>query len=995
MRRLRATIAVLPLVALVACESPLPDAESYYDRRIAPTLAVGCQMTTSGCHVADERGSAPGNLDLSSYDSLRRRYDLLIPYGPYSRPLFLLKASAQETIHVEVHDPPDPSQPEVRTIAIETDIRHAGGFGMRPGSGGLGEIQRWLAEGFDRHGVPREDTRENSGECSPGPGFAAGFSRAEEPNAALFGAFVDDVQPVLRASCAGGDCHGSPLADYHLACGDTDEERRWNYWISTRFLGDPVGRSELLRKPLAVARGGSFHTGGDTFASDDDAGYRALATWADEVVRTDPSLVREGDPSEGYRFFLNRVQPVLVRKGCMSLACHSPLSVVFHLRGGSQGAFSRLSREINYAEARKFLALESDDPNQSRLIGKNLHAFEVGEGHGILHRGGSLFEDFAWPADARVCEGVDADAGDLNEIPAYCVMRRWHAIERAARVASGELSADVRALVWVDRPLGVGSFTDFDTYRPGADLRYAEASLASGALELTEEPRSLLALCGLDAASADVRRPRPSWDGRRFAFAARSAASRPLRLYEIEPAAGTCRPLPGAATEESRDGVLVHDLDPAYAPDGTIVFASTRGLAQGRPTRTRAALEPNADLYVLDPETSAVRQLTFILDQELAPGFLPNGQVTYTGEKRELDFHTLALRRINLDGGDFHPLYASRPSLGFGLAHDVSTLPNGNGVFLASEWGAVDATGSIFTFNRSLGPDQEGRREPGYLSSLARILPSALHGGRGLYRSPHPLPSGEVLLACAPDATPDALAVDLDLCVLTPETGALRTVLTAPGRALVDGIALYGRPNRGVLRSDGSGIERPVIEVGPTDAIVQINDYPMIQSLMFENTREGRPIDFRIGGFEILAQQPPPVGMTSLEGANVVEDSLGRFYSSSERLGWVPLFADGSVTVRLPGGIPISFLMTDARGGLLEMAPDAPFVGPARQREHEQYYPGERIKRSIPRRFFNTACGGCHGSVTGRELDIAVDVDIVTGASRTLAREAEPYDLMR
>ena len=64
------------------------------------------------------------------------------------------------------------------------------------------------------------------------------------------------------------------------------------------------------------------------------------------------------------------------------------------------------------------------------------------------------------------------------------------------------------------------------------------------------------------------------------------------------------------------------------------------------------------------------------------------------------------------------------------------------------------------------------------------------------------------------------------------------------------------------------------------------------------------------------------------------------------------------------------------------------------QREHVQYYPGERIKRSIPRRFFNTTCGGCHGSISGRELDVSIDVDVVTGASDTLARGTEPHDLM-
>jgi hypothetical protein len=996
--RLPIRIALWALASLaLGCEQPLPGEETYYDREIAPSLVVGCQMTTSGCHLANEHGSAPGNLDLASYDSLRRRYDLLVPYGPYARPMLLLKTGEPEAITVDVHDPPDPSQPDMRTLAIETDIRHAGGLGLPQGSLARASIQRWLAEGFDRHGAIREPPRaENSGECAPGAGHAPGFSVDDVPDATLFEAFTRDVQPILSQRCAGDACHGAVLADFHLACDETEEERRWNFWIATRFLGDPIERSELLAKPLAVADGGAFHGGGDTFVSRDDPEYRAIADFAAEVAERAPALVRDDDVSEGYRYFVNRVQPTLVRKGCMALACHSPLSVAFHLRGGSNGAFSRFSRRLNYETTLSFLALESDDPNQSRLIGKNLHPAHLApDAHGMLHRGGALLEDFGGTADASDCEGIDAQNDPFDEVPAYCVLRRWHALERAARVDAGELDEDVRAIAFVARPPGIGDPTDFDTYRPGADLRVAPASTGPDGALLVEASRSVLSACGLEASRADVRRPRVRWDGGAIAFAARSSAETPLRLYELDLATDRCVPIDTQRASERDGDVLVHDLDPAYAPDGSIVFASTRGDAQGRATRTPARLQPNADLYVLSPDRTSVRQLTFLLNQELAPGFLANGQVIYTVEKRELDFHVLALRRQNLDGGDYHPLYASRTSLGFDVAHDVSVLPNGNGLFLASTLGAPDGAGSVLSFNRSLGPDQgdRGLAERGYFPSSLRHLASALHGGRGLYRSPSPLPSGRVLVACAPDATADTDAIDFDLCELEPRSGAMRRLLGEVGVAELDAIAVYARPNRGVLASDGGDVERPIVDPDADDAFVQFNDFPMIQSLMFSNTREGRPIDLRIGGFEVWAHRPPPAGLSALEGANVVTDSRGAFYSEPHLLGFVPLYADGSTSVRMPGGLPISFAMTDRDGVPLPMMEGAPFEGMAVQREHEQYYPGERIKRSIPRRFFNTACGGCHGSITGRELDIAIDVDIVTGASLTEARGAEPHDL--
>ena len=51
------------------------------------------------------------------------------------------------------------------------------------------------------------------------------------------------------------------------------------------------------------------------------------------------------------------------------------------------------------------------------------------------------------------------------------------------------------------------------------------------------------------------------------------------------------------------------------------------------------------------------------------------------------------------------------------------------------------------------------------------------------------------------------------------------------------------------------------------------------------------------------------------------------------------------------------------------------------QREATQFYPGEHIRQSMPRGSFNGLCGGCHGSISGRELDIAVDIDVLTRAS--------------
>jgi hypothetical protein len=165
-------------------------------------------------------------------------------------------------------------------------------------------------------------------------------------------------------------------------------------------------------------------------------------------------------------------------------------------------------------------------------------------------------------------------------------------------------------------------------------------------------------------------------------------------------------------------------------------------------------------------------------------------------------------------------------------------------------------------------------------------------------------------------------------------------------------------------------------------------DVPMLGTLLFSNTREGRPIDERVAGLSFLLASPPPNSLTSLTGDDVVEDELGRYYESLTSLGWVAVAKDGSARVRLPAGVPLSLALTGPKGDVLPFPDDAAFSGPMRQRETFQLYPGERMRQSMPRRLFDGICAGCHGSVSGAELDVGVRVDVLTSASLTEAGRA-------
>src|SRR5262249_19313755 len=139
------------------------------------------------------------------------------------------------------------------------------------------------------------------------------------------------------------------------------------------------------------------------------------------------------------------------------------------------------------------------------------------------------------------------------------------------------------------------------------------------------------------------------------------------------------------------NGLLIHNFDPSYAPaeaaSSHIVFASTRGNLnagvydyQG-PQRTPANTnKPNANLYMFEPAGGSTRgrQPTYLLNMERQPSFMSDGRLVFTAEKRAPNFYQLALRRINLDGGDYHPLYAQRGSIGYPEATQVVELADKN-----------------------------------------------------------------------------------------------------------------------------------------------------------------------------------------------------------------------------------------------------------------------------------------------------------------------------
>src|SRR5450432_865705 len=141
----------------MGCSAKQPAERHYYDQHIQPILTNFCVGNTSPCHRIDPAtGGALGNLDLSSFESVHKRPDVLRTYGSYPLPLLLLKSVPEASIQIAYQD-----------RFLQSEIVHAGGKTLSRDSDGFFELDTWLRNGANRDGVaPVAHGNQGSGSCN-------------------------------------------------------------------------------------------------------------------------------------------------------------------------------------------------------------------------------------------------------------------------------------------------------------------------------------------------------------------------------------------------------------------------------------------------------------------------------------------------------------------------------------------------------------------------------------------------------------------------------------------------------------------------------------------------------------------------------------------------------------------------------------------------------------------------------------------------------------
>jgi hypothetical protein len=396
----------------------------------------------------------------------------------------------------------------------------------------------------------------------------------------------------------------------------------------------------------------------------------------------------------------------------------------------------------------------------------------------------------------------------------------------------------------------IGYYCDNDQHKAYAGNGRPDA----GKLVLLDVPSGKLSLL-VDDPGGSVRDPQVHYDAGKILFSYRRSGTDYYHLYEIN--------LDGSGLRQITSGDF-DDYEPAYLPDGGIVFVSTRCRCWVNCWMTQVGV-----LYRCDADGGGLRRISHNAEHDNTPAVLPDGRILYTRweyvDRSQVEFHHLWT--MNPDGtgeavfyGNLHPgtvMIDARPVPGTDLV--VASFSPGHGV--------NSHQGIVTLVSPKSGPD---------IRSSARAV------GKGpLVKDPYPLSADSFLVA----------------------RGKQILVMDGGGKTQ----ALYAWTGEGDVQEPRPVLARPRENViaSQTDAGRQTGRFLLADVYRGRNLQSVRHGDVKkLLVLEILPKQ------VNFSGGPDLVSFLGTF--SLERvLGTVPVEDDGSAFFEAPAGRPLFFVALD------------------------------------------------------------------------------------
>ena len=435
----------------------------------------------------------------------------------------------------------------------------------------------------------------------------------------------------------------------------------------------------------------------------------------------------------------------------------------------------------------------------------------------------------------------------------------------------------------------------------------------------TKSFRVLLA----DLAGA-VRDPCVHYDGKTIVFSYRRGDEERYHLYTINS--------DGSGLKQITFGEY-DDIEPAWLPDGDIVFCSARARRW-----VNCWLTQVATIYRMKPDGSGLRMLSANIEHDNTPWPLPDGRIAYT-------------RWEYVDRGQevFHHLWTMNPD---GTQHQVlqgNTYPGS--VYIDAK--PIPGSGDVVLI------DSPGHGMPEHFGRLSVLSAGSDPDDRENVRR----------IANVTCSDPWAFSKDLFMA-----TDGGRVFLSNANGKILD---LFAIPEE--FRAQGYGLNdgggricepRPLMPRKPERILADRTDLTSKTGEFYlENVMISRSMDGvkpgTIKKLMVMETLPKPINYTG--GMDPM--SYGGTFTLSRQLGTVPVEADGSAYFTAPALTPLFFIALDADGRAVK-----------RMQSFTQVMPGER-----------QGCIGCHEKKTENAIRRAVTV---SNAVSRKPSEIDPSGLM-
>jgi len=363
-----------------------------------------------------------------------------------------------------------------------------------------------------------------------------------------------------------------------------------------------------------------------------------------------------------------------------------------------------------------------------------------------------------------------------------------------------------------------------------------------------------------DAGAGAIGSPSVSFDGRWIYASMAVGGDRFYHIYRL--------PAEGGTPERLTDGPY-HDIDPAELPDGRIVFASTR-IGSFEEYHN----PPSRALYVMNPDGSQIRPITFTLIFDNEPKVMADGRIVFVRTDNFFDRAKVEtqLHVIRPDGADGHTEFGADvgPDYGWrlrGLGYgSPAPLPDGRVAFISTRGNFIASPGSAERWHQPL---------PAGLGDLA-----AMPDGRLL---------ATVLRPAAGRQKSDVLAV------FDPRDNQLTAIYHAPDGGIHSPVFLGPRPRPSVIPDQVD----PKLGGAP-----EATGFLACQNVRFTNKTKA---DWRqVRAIRVLGAKPLTTRSSHSHIVHAGHETV--------ELGTVPLAPDGSFSVEVPADIPIMLQAVDAEG---------------------------------------------------------------------------------